>query len=340
MVQGHDLAVANTFFQKKEEHLITFKSGPTKSQIDYLLVRRNELKGVKNCKVIPGECLAVQHRMVLMDFRIEMVKKKNTKKVKWWRLKESCAKEFVRKIVEKWGPMDWGNSANIIWKKMADTLIETAVEVLGETKGGKHVQKETKWWDEEVQKAVRDKKTKFKQWQKTRQDTDHQEYLVAKKATKKLVAAKKTESYAELYKKLDSREGEKMVYRLARAREKGTRDLEQVKLMKDKDGKVILDEEEIRRRWSEYFGQLLNKENPRVELEEVSKNQGVVDEVKLQEVEEVMEQIRKGKATGPDGIPVEAFLVLEELGAAALTKLFNAILKEGKMPDDWRERVL
>jgi len=47
MAQAHDLAVVNTFFKKKEEHLLTFKSDASRSQIDYFLVQRAELKGVK-----------------------------------------------------------------------------------------------------------------------------------------------------------------------------------------------------------------------------------------------------------------------------------------------------
>ena len=34
-----DLVVTNTFYIKEDEHLITFKSGSNKSQIDYFLVR-------------------------------------------------------------------------------------------------------------------------------------------------------------------------------------------------------------------------------------------------------------------------------------------------------------
>ncbi|GMP99093.1 hypothetical protein CsSME_00046713 [Camellia sinensis var. sinensis] len=41
-----DLVVANTMYKKMEEHLITFRSGSVKSQIDYFLVRK--VVGSKN----------------------------------------------------------------------------------------------------------------------------------------------------------------------------------------------------------------------------------------------------------------------------------------------------
>ena len=50
--QAYDLGVVNTFFQKKMEHMITYKSGGRRSVIDYILIRRNNITKVKDCKVI------------------------------------------------------------------------------------------------------------------------------------------------------------------------------------------------------------------------------------------------------------------------------------------------
>ena len=35
----YDLLVANSFFKKEEDHLMTFRSGPIRTQIDYFLIR-------------------------------------------------------------------------------------------------------------------------------------------------------------------------------------------------------------------------------------------------------------------------------------------------------------
>ena len=37
-----DLMLANTFFQKRESHLVTFSSGQHTSQIDFILTRRED----------------------------------------------------------------------------------------------------------------------------------------------------------------------------------------------------------------------------------------------------------------------------------------------------------
>ena len=69
-VVSFDLAIANTFFRKREEHYITYMSGGNKAQIDFMMYRRSNLVEIKNCKVIPGDHVAPQHRLVVMDVNV------------------------------------------------------------------------------------------------------------------------------------------------------------------------------------------------------------------------------------------------------------------------------
>jgi exonuclease III len=65
-----ELAICNTYFMKKPAQRITYNSGGRNSQIDYLLVRRNRIKEVVDTKVVVGECVAKQHRMVVCKLEI------------------------------------------------------------------------------------------------------------------------------------------------------------------------------------------------------------------------------------------------------------------------------
>ena len=71
----YDLAIANTFFQKNDQHLITYRNGDRMSTIDYIIVRRDEIRSIKDCKVIPGECVATHHRLVVMAMNVVMTRK-------------------------------------------------------------------------------------------------------------------------------------------------------------------------------------------------------------------------------------------------------------------------
>ena len=105
-----DLAIVNTYFKKKDEHRVTYKSGNKSNQVDYVMCRRRNLKEMCDCKVIVNECIAKQHHMVVckMDF---MVKKKKVEKVKpkiqWWKLNNtSCQETFRQEVTWSLGGKD------------------------------------------------------------------------------------------------------------------------------------------------------------------------------------------------------------------------------------------
>ena len=65
-----DLAIVNTFFTKKMEHLVTYRSGGRNTQIDYFMYRRQRLMEVRNCKIIACKHVAPQHRLLCMDLKL------------------------------------------------------------------------------------------------------------------------------------------------------------------------------------------------------------------------------------------------------------------------------
>ncbi|XP_042872733.1 uncharacterized protein LOC122253579 [Penaeus japonicus] len=66
----------------------------------------------------------------------------------------------------------------------------------------------------------------------------------------------------------------------------------------------------------------------------------MVARVTQDEVKRALKKMKRGKALGPDNIPIEAWISLEEAGVGYLTSLFNKILAEERMPDKWRKSTL
>jgi len=62
-----DLTIGKFLFKKREDRLVSFKSGSYKTQIDYCLIRASHRSLCRNCKVIPSECLRTQYRLLVMD---------------------------------------------------------------------------------------------------------------------------------------------------------------------------------------------------------------------------------------------------------------------------------
>ena len=71
---------------------------------------------------------------------------------------------------------------------------------------------------------------------------------LAKKDTKKAVQNVRVKVY-KICEKLDIKEVKKDIYRIARIRERTTRDLCTVRCVKDEDHKVLVRDEEIKEKW-------------------------------------------------------------------------------------------
>ena len=85
------LVIANACFKKREQHLITYKCGTSKSQINLFLVRKHNRLAPKDCKVILGESLTTQHKLVVLDIcnrnRRSRIVNKMCLKTRWRDLK-------------------------------------------------------------------------------------------------------------------------------------------------------------------------------------------------------------------------------------------------------------
>ncbi|KAK3561616.1 hypothetical protein QTP86_010765 [Hemibagrus guttatus] len=265
-----DMAVVNTYFQKREEHRVTYKSGGRRTQ----------------------------------------------------KLRQALGGQVVL-------PDDWETTAEVIR--------ETGRKVLGVSSGRRKEDKETWWWNEEVQDSVQRKRLAKKKWDMDRTEENRQEYKELQRRVKREVSKAKQKAYDELYTRLDTREGEKDLYRLARQRDRDGKDVQQVRVIKDRDGRVLTSEESVQKRWKEYFEELMNEENEREKrVEGVNSVEQKVDKIRKDEVRKALKRMKSGKAVGPDDIPVEVWKCLGEATVEFLTSLFNRVLESERMPEEWR----
>ena len=116
----------------------------------------------------------------------------------------------------------------------------------------------------------------------------------------------KERAYDNLYARLETKEGEKELYRLARPRDGAGKDVQHVMVIKDENGNVMVNSEAVLKRWKEYFEKLMNEENNRdpkkKEAEVVNKE---INYVSREEVKNSLRRMKKGKAVGPDELSVK-----------------------------------
>jgi hypothetical protein len=111
--------------------------------------------------VIPRECVVPQHKLVVADFRfpvhLQQSKRAQAARTKWWKLKEETAKTFKERVI-KYDPWHEGGDADSMWIKLTTCIRKEAFEEFVVIKRDKHETKETWWWNENVQKAIKEKK--------------------------------------------------------------------------------------------------------------------------------------------------------------------------------------
>jgi phage terminase small subunit len=195
-----------------------------------------------------------------------------------------------------------------MWMKMSICIRKVASEEFGVTKGGKRETKETWWWNGKVQNAINEKKECFMRMHLDMSVDNIEWYKVAKKTAKRAVSEARGQMYDGLYQRLGMKEGEKDIYRMAKSRERKTRDIIQVKCIKDATERLITKDEDIKNRWREYFDKLFKEDSGILSIElDISLddlNRQFMCQIQESEIKDALKRMKGGKTMGPDGIPI------------------------------------
>ena len=343
---AYQMRLMNTYYTKRENHLVTYNSGGRRSQIDFIVLRKEYTKECKNYKVLPKGAITTQHRVLIAELEVKATRKRRVegrKLIRWWKLKNNeMREEFRRSVVERMANAHEVTTENgeKWWEETAGLIRSCGEEVCGRSSGKKKPRLESWWWNEETEKAVREKEDRLKMWKRTGEDDDRNEYKRAKGAAKKVVARVKAEAIEELCANLETSAGQKDIYRIAAARDRVGKVIGQMRTIKSATGDVLMRDEDIRERWGQYFSWLMNEENPRVETEERETNQGLTAPINEAQTERALKGMKSGKAAGSDDIPAEVWKFLGWYGVVTLCKLFNSIMITETIPSAWRDSVL
>ncbi|XP_046862544.1 uncharacterized protein LOC124456042 [Xenia sp. Carnegie-2017] len=313
--RSKDLAVVNTFFTQRDGNTYTYKSGLSQTVIDFIMIRRDDLGDVKNCKVIPGEEIALQHILVVMDCKIKKrrrIRRERPKKINWWKLHNEEGDELESKITEML--MEQSMVGDWKWNETYPNILKAAKETLG---------------NEEVQEAVKKKKEAFKRWKRSGLEEDRETLREMNKISKEKCAIVREKGQEQLYKDLEQN-GPKRIYKLAKTRQRRAKD----HFVKEQ-GKIVSEDEKIKERWMEYFDRLLNTKNNRKELDHLEPVHGPVPEITEDEVRRQLKKMKNNKARGPDELLIELVKKLGNTGTEWMTSCCREIMKTG-IPEEWR----
>lgn len=84
---------------------------------------------------------------------------------------------------------------------------------------------------------------------------------------------------------------------------------------------------------------LLNEENVWDKETDTDLVLGPSDKIDKEEIRKAIKASKKGNAAGRTGIVVDIIEAAGEAGVSWMTDLCNAIIREGKIPEDWQESI-
>ena len=108
--------------------------------------------------------------------------------------------------------------------------------------------------------------------------------------------------------------------------------------IKDRNGKDLTEEENIKKRWQEYIDELNKKD-----LNDSDNHNGVVTHLEPDilecEVKWALGSITMTKPSGGDGIPLELFLILKDDAIKVVHSICLQIWKTQQWSQDWKRSV-
>ena len=192
------------------------------------------------------------------------------------------------------------------WQHDAQVILRAGEEIFGKTSGkGPPNGREIWLWNVEVAEAIKEKKMAKKEYYDERNQINRERLRAADKAAKKAVANARAEAREEMYELLETVEEQKKIYRIAKSWTWKTMDQTYIRHMKDENGNMLYNDNDIKRRWKDYFEGLLNIENPRKPSREGIPSKRQAHNISRLEVEKAMRAMMNNKAVGPDNTPIE-----------------------------------
>ncbi|XP_066986830.1 uncharacterized protein [Macrobrachium rosenbergii] len=140
-----------------------------------------------------------------------------------------------------------------------------AEELVGRTSGYGVSRGEKWWWNGEVQESIKRKLKAFKDWKVRHAQGAEERYREKERDAGRRVGMAIGRAAEQLNERLGTR-GEKGIYKISDLGKRQRQDLGKLGVMKGRDGNILYRDEDIKKRWREYFEQLLNTENEREEM--------------------------------------------------------------------------
>lgn len=352
----HDLTITNTLFQLPLAQKTTWMHPRSKHWhlIDYVIVRRRDIRDVVITRVMRGAECQTDHMMLRCKLKMSIkpfarktnaqtVRKLNVAPLKTTAVKEELAEKIEVALANNPSDPTWTVTEE--WNALRDSIYNASKSVLGVNS-----KKQPDWFAENaafILPLINAKNDAFKAWlgsntrstkarlrncqqrlqQETRQMKD--KWLARK--------AQEIQQFADANNTKGFYDAVKEVY--------GPATRGGAPLLSSDGTKLLTDRNDILSRWEEHFRDLLNRpsEVDPSSIENIEQQptiEHLADEPTIDEIYKAIKLLSNGKAPGNDGIPAE---VLKYGGYGLVERLhtlYSRIWRDEEVPQQLKDAVI
>ena len=340
--QQNKLFVTNTWFQQPPRKLYTWKSPGDiiRNQIDYIIINERFRNCIKQAKTYPGADINSDHNPVVIKIKVKLKKTRNRIRKEQLDLNLLSIDEHrVKYNIEirnrynilnieetEQTPTESQESSEQKWKTFKNCVQTSLKAVLPKIEK----KKKKEWMTNDILELMEERK-KCKNRDKEKYDYIDKQITTACRNAKEQWLRGKCEEVELLEKQHKSKEMHKKVKELTiknKHKKSGG-------CIKDKNGKLLFDQEEIAARWVEYITELYDDNREEMPQFTVTSGESIMKE----EVTKALKAMKNGKAPGPDELSTEALKAIDEYNIDIITDLCNTIYNSGFIPVDMKQSI-
>ena len=354
----YEMTVCNTLFNKRDVHKFTWVRRVRGEIVESALMDYMCVSGRYKARVTDVNVLRAaggvhsDHHLVVCKVKVKRgwAPARPTggvrEVVKVERLNDAgCREEFEGGIREEWLVHKETELGNVEeeWMTFKNAVRRCASRACGMKRLSKRgIRKGSEWWNEEVARLVRRKRDLYRIWLQNRGRDTYDRYKMARNEVKRAVRRAKREADVRWGEKLveDFSTNKRMFWREVKRTRKGVEVREEC--VKDENGRVLSEVNEVCERWKEYFDGLLNvSESGQAEITarpgmNVRVFEKADTDITMTEVVAAVSRLGGGKASGVDEVKGEYLRSGGNVCAEWMVRLLNVCLSSGKVPNEWK----
>lgn len=335
--QETNMVITNTHFKLPNRRLYTWISPQdneernVRNQIDYVMINNRYRNIIKSIKAYPGADVSSNHNPIIARVKIQLkniIKRPVKDQIDVEYLRDMNVKEQLLQDIDKnirnknINRSNDKESINQNWTTFKNALMTPAVQHLKRTKTS--IKKS--WMTDEILKLMdtrrqnKNNKDKYQEIQKKiRQQI---------RRAKETWVTQKCEEIEKLQQKNDMLNLHKKVKELG-----GKLKQKQISYLVDENNLIVSDTEGKLKMWKTYIQELFEDNRQTNEIGSFYEDNGF--DITIEEIENALKNMKRGKSPGPDELPIEVLQLLKEDHITILRDMFNNIYRTGIIPDEW-----